>query len=106
MFIKTLMMAIVAATVSATPVLLTQAWAIEPGATKTSDFKYVSKSIKHIQQQLTRAGYTPGDIDGIFGPATSRAIIQYQKKHGLPQSGFPDAGFLKHLMKKEPARPE
>ena len=55
-------------------------------------------SLKKIQRKLRSKGYRL-DVDGMFGPSTSRAIIQYQRDHKLPQSGFPDEAFRKHLFK-------
>lgn len=79
------------------PVWVQQARADE---TSAESFQYVSKSIKELQRKLARAGYHPGRPDGIFGPQTSLAISQYQKDHGLPQTGYPDATFLDHINNK------
>ena len=56
-------------------------------------------SLKKIQRKLRSKGYRI-DVDGMFGPLTSRAIIKYQRDHKLPQSGFPDETFRKHLFKR------
>ena len=56
-------------------------------------------SLKKIQRKLRSKGYRV-DVDGMFGPLTSRAIIKYQRDHKLPQSGFPDEAFRKHLFRR------
>jgi len=40
------------------------------------------------QGQLNRQGYYRGDIDGIFGAATRRAVMLYQSDHGLRVTGY------------------
>lgn len=44
-------------------------------------------AVRALQAQLTACGYHPGAIDGVFGPRTEAALIQYQRDHGLPVSG-------------------
>ena len=39
------------------------------------------------QEQLARQGYYRGEIDGIIGPQTRRAIARYQSSHGLEVTG-------------------
>lgn len=39
------------------------------------------------QQQLARQGYFRGEIDGVFGPETRRALTRYQNDHGLRVTG-------------------
>jgi hypothetical protein len=38
----------------------------------------------NVQEQLARAGYYDGPIDGILGPMTREAIAAYQADNGLP----------------------
>jgi peptidoglycan hydrolase-like protein with peptidoglycan-binding domain len=42
---------------------------------------------EEVQQELKRAGLYRGDVDGIFGPETRRAIAEFQRQHGLSQTG-------------------
>ena len=44
-------------------------------------------TIAAAQEQLARQGYYRGEIDGVFGPETRRAIIRYQSGHGLRVTG-------------------
>jgi hypothetical protein len=41
------------------------------------------------QQALLDRGYTPGPLDGLWGPRTKQAIIQFQKDKGLAPDGWP-----------------
>jgi len=40
-----------------------------------------------VQQELAREGYYRGQIDGVVGPDTSRAIASYQSSHGVRVTG-------------------
>jgi len=44
-------------------------------------------TIAAAQEQLAKQGYYRGEIDGIFGPETSRAIVRFQGNHGLRVTG-------------------
>ena len=43
------------------------------------------------QQGLTRAGFSPGPADGVFGPATRAAIRGWQTSRGTTATGYLDA---------------
>ena len=43
--------------------------------------------IRKLQQRLAALGYDTGGIDGILGPATKRALKQFQAAHGLAADG-------------------
>ena len=40
-----------------------------------------------VQAQLGRLGFDCGRIDGIFGPATARALVEFQRNCGLDDDG-------------------
>lgn len=40
-----------------------------------------------VQEILTRQGFHPGSLDGIFGFASDKALRQFQKSHGLKADG-------------------
>jgi|GEM_PF-6420289 len=43
--------------------------------------------LRQIQANLKLLGYYQGSIDGIYGPMTKKAIIDFQKAKGLKQTG-------------------
>lgn len=45
------------------------------------------REAKQIQQALINLGYDIGAVDGIIGDATRKAIIDYQRKMGVPADG-------------------
>jgi len=44
--------------------------------------------VKKLQEALKAHGFSPGAIDGEFGPATTAALIGFQKSHGLLADGI------------------
>jgi peptidoglycan hydrolase-like protein with peptidoglycan-binding domain len=47
------------------------------------------QSVAQLQRQLSVLGYMQhSDIDGRFGPATERAVREFQKANGLPEDGI------------------
>lgn len=44
--------------------------------------------VTNIQNKLQHYGYDPGTPDGVFGGATERAVIYFQKRNGLTPDGF------------------
>lgn len=52
--------------------------------------------VKEIQQGLIREGYLQGDPNGRWDDRTRAAMLRYQKEHGFPATGLPEA---KSLMK-------
>ena len=45
-------------------------------------------NVKRVQQQLIDLAYTPGPVDGKFGPVTDRAVRAFQQKHARPVDGI------------------
>ncbi|MFU0799403.1 MAG: peptidoglycan-binding protein [Xylanivirga thermophila] len=41
-----------------------------------------------LQRILISIGYNPGPVDGIFGPRTRAAVIQFQLDNGLVPDGI------------------
>ena len=53
---------------------------IGPGSTNLS-------KTKAIQSRLRQSGYYHGEIDGVFGPDTTNAVIEFQKSKSLDTDG-------------------
>jgi peptidoglycan hydrolase-like protein with peptidoglycan-binding domain len=43
--------------------------------------------VADVQDQLKRAGYYHGKIDGALGPETRHALLRYQSNKGLRMTG-------------------
>ncbi|HEY9723896.1 MAG TPA: peptidoglycan-binding protein [Oscillatoriaceae cyanobacterium] len=44
-------------------------------------------NVRTIQQELQSAGFSPGGVDGIFGPNTANAVRAFQRARGLQVDG-------------------
>lgn len=62
----------------------------------------VGLEVAEAQCLLRRAGTAPGDIDGIFGPKTRRAVERMQKQNGLIVNGVVDPPTWQALRKAAP----
>lgn len=51
----------------------------------------------HLQTALDRLGHSPGAIDGLFGPNTSKAIKAFETERELPVVGLPTASLRSAL---------
>src|SRR5216117_3050723 len=54
-------------------------------------------NVRTAQQALRDQGYNPGPIDGVMGPRTSAAVLDYQTKEGLTASGQLDDATMDKL---------
>ena len=54
-------------------------------------------TVATAQTQLARQGYYRGEIDGLVGPETRRAIMRYQSDHGLRVTGSLNVDTLRAL---------
>ena len=43
--------------------------------------------VKALQRALRRLGLSPGEVDGIYGSRTLRAVKRFQRRHGLAADG-------------------
>ncbi|MFH9816605.1 peptidoglycan-binding protein [Streptomyces sp. NPDC017230] len=61
------------------------------GLSRTTDtilaYTHMGPEVAEAQCLLRRAGIPPGDIDGIFGPRTQRAVERVQTRNGLVVDG-------------------
>jgi peptidoglycan hydrolase-like protein with peptidoglycan-binding domain len=53
-----------------------------------------------IQRLLQTLGYYKGDLDGLAGPQTSAAVVEFQKAKGLPETGKVDPKTLSAMFPK------
>lgn len=54
-------------------------------------------TVTRVQTRLKKLGFNPGPVDGLIGPKTIRAVMDYQDAHHLPATGKITAKFLQHL---------
>jgi putative peptidoglycan binding protein len=54
-------------------------------------------TVAAVQEQLAQQGYYRGEIDGIFGAKTRRAVVRYQGDQGLHVTGNLNADTLQAL---------
>ena len=62
---------------------------LSPGAGEVG--AHGSLAVARLQRRLRRAGFTPGPIDGRFGPRTERAVREFQHARHLAVSGVAGA---------------
>ncbi|QIE55174.1 hypothetical protein G5B40_06740 [Pikeienuella piscinae] len=55
------------------------------------------EDIRELQYSLRSRGYLPGPADGVFGPATERAVREFQRNRGLRPTGRVDAETARQL---------
>lgn len=56
------------------------------------------EDVKRLQQALAQRGFDPGPADGIWGPATRRALTEFEASVGAVADGYPDAAMLDALL--------
>ena len=54
---------------------------------------------KELQRLLNAKGFSTGGVDGRIGAATYEAVLQFQKKRGLPLDGIPSVKVLEQIRK-------
>ncbi len=53
--------------------------------------------VAEVQRKLSVLGYYPGHVDGVFGPQTKRAVVAFQRDHGLVADGIVGPRTYVHL---------
>jgi lipoprotein-anchoring transpeptidase ErfK/SrfK len=86
----------------ARPVVLTR---IQPPAATSPETRAV-ETLLEAQIALVDQGICPGSIDGVAGSQTVAALIAFQKKRGLPQTGLLDAQTKALLVITQPVTTE
>jgi hypothetical protein len=61
-----------------------------PNSSHRYNFQFSDNEIRSVQAALRRMGTYSGQVDGILGPDTRRAIEDYQLKNKRPVTGQPD----------------
>ncbi len=61
-----------------------------PTSTYRYNFQFSDNEIRSVQAALRRLGIYAGQVDGILGPDTRRAIEDYQLRNKRPVTGQPD----------------
>ncbi len=62
------------------------------------------ETLRRVQVLLEEGGHYRGEVDGLFGPNTQRALESYQKQAGLTVTGLPDQATLFKLLSPSAAR--
>ena len=68
----------------------------------TDDAGISRRQAREIQQALIGAGYNIGAVDGIIGDGTRSAIMDYQRKMGVPANGRAGQKFYQLIMQNRP----
>ena len=70
-----------------------EARSAQPGQRSARELALVAE----IQRRLSEIGYPVGVVDGDAGPRTRQAVADFQRDHGLAQTGQADEGLLSAL---------
>lgn len=62
----------------------------KPNSSQRYNFQFSDNEIRSVQAALRRMGTYSGQVDGILGPDTQRAIEEYQLRNKRPVTGQPD----------------
>lgn len=82
---------------AATPSMAQTAPTDGAGASSAVPFQYDTEQVRALQQRLNQEGFSSGHVDGVWGPITSKAVLEYQRKAGLQLTGQLDVATLRAL---------
>ncbi|NEW60192.1 lytic murein transglycosylase [Sulfurovum sp. bin170] len=68
---------------------------VRPSRAKIASLSFAQ--VKQLQKLLVRRGYDVGDVDGIIGEKTRKAVKQVQQQFKLAADAYPTVGLLKRL---------
>jgi peptidoglycan hydrolase-like protein with peptidoglycan-binding domain len=63
-----------------------------------------SPLVERVQRALARDGFYRGTLDGLFGPQTRAAVVQFQQQNGLRPTGRLDRATLDKLKQPNSSR--
>ena len=66
-------------------------------STQSSSATSLNDQVKKAQALLNQRGFSVGSPDGLLGPKTKRAIMEFQRSAGLPITGKIDSKLLQAL---------
>ena len=61
------------------------------------NLRFKIEDLKTLQTILTQQGFDTQGVDGVLGPATRKAIREFQKSKGLTADGFPNTALFSAL---------
>ena len=61
-----------------------------------------AKRVRSLQRTLRRFGWSPGPVDGLFGPRTEAAVVRFQRSAGLAADGIFGPRTGRELRQAEP----
>jgi peptidoglycan hydrolase-like protein with peptidoglycan-binding domain len=56
-----------------------------------------SGQTRQLQQALSARGFDPGPVDGVYGPRTREAVMNYQRANNMEATGRPNAQMMSSL---------
>lgn len=68
-----------------------------PGREETVPFQLGAEQVRQLQLKLNQLGFSAGHVDGLWGPETSTAVLNFQQKSGLQATGKLDDETLRLL---------
>lgn len=60
------------------------------------------RAVRELQEELARAGFFNGPVDGLYGPLTEEAVLLAEKAFGLPADGIAGPRLLAALKDPSP----
>lgn len=62
-------------------------WTPDQGILKLETPYQTGRAVRKVQKALAKLGYSVGDIDGVYGPITESAVINFQINSGIAVDG-------------------
>ncbi len=84
-------------TESANRVAVPKEWQGKGSAGKNASLNSSQQTVKQAQASLNQRGFNVGSPDGLIGPKTKQAIMEFQRSAGIPITGKVDKKLLRAL---------